>query len=86
MYFFDRDSAVLTLYMYTAEEGSIISAQSITYTVGASLIFSVKSTEDWISILCSLMLKHYVFVLQLIWMFSVIKAESSKSRADFVLF
>ena len=86
VYFFDRDSAVLALYMYTVKEGFTVSAQSMMYTVGASLIFSAKSTEDWFSILCSLMLKCYVFILQSIWTFSVIKVESSKSRADSVLF
>ena len=37
---------MLTLYMHTAEESSTVFTQSIVYTVDASLIFSVKSTED----------------------------------------
>ena len=46
VYFFDSDSTALALCIHTVKEGSTVSAQSMMYTVDASLIFSAKSTED----------------------------------------
>ena len=62
------------------------SAYKIAYTVNSFWIFCIKSAENWTFIDLFSILKCYVFVLQLIYIHSALRAESLRIRADSALF
>ena len=61
-------------------------AHKIAYTVDSFWIFCAKSAENWTFIDLFSMLKHYIFVLQLIYMHSALRADNLRIRTDSALF
>ena len=82
-----RADIIFAFQIYTVSlTESADSAHKIVYTVSSFWIFCANSAENWTFINLSSMLKCYIFVLQSIYMCSVLRVRNLRIKTDSALF